>query len=291
MTSTKRRGSFDTMDITTAIIVFLITGIGVGFTSGMLGVGGCFIMTPAQYWIYTTMGISSDLAIKVAFGTSLFVVLPTAISGALGHTKRGVVCWRAGFVLGMTGAAGAIIGSTIAAHLPGRVLVVAFGCVVTATVVRMVTAKPPEVKDTPKDRPLTLAAWGFPLGILSGIIGIGGGVIVIPVMILALNFKMHNAVGTSTAFMIFASLGGILGYIYNGLAAGVVGAYQIGHLVGYVNLESWLALTATSVPMARVGVRTAHRLPGTHLRYIFIVAMLYVGLKMMGVFSYLGLPL
>jgi len=250
------------MDITTAIIVFLITGIGVGFTSGMLGVGGSFIMTPAQYWIYTTMGISSDLA-----------------------------SWRAGFVLGMTGAAGAVVGSTIAAHLPGRVLVVAFGCVVTATVIRMLTANPPEVEDTPKDRPLTLAAWGFLLGILPGIVGIGGGVIVIPVMILALKFKIHHAVGTSTAFMIFASLGGLLGYIYNGLAAGVVGACQIGHLVGYVNLESWLALTATSVPMARVGVRTAHRLPGTQLRYIFIVAMLYVGLKMMGVFSYLGLPI
>jgi len=75
------------------IIALLATGAGVGFASGLLGVGGCFIMIPVQYWIYTAIGVPADVAIKVAFGTNLLVVLPTAASGAWGHSrgKSGVV--------------------------------------------------------------------------------------------------------------------------------------------------------------------------------------------------------
>ncbi|MEA2075154.1 MAG: hypothetical protein U9O85_05415 [Euryarchaeota archaeon] len=62
-------------------------------------------------------------------------------------------------------------------------------------------------------------------------------------------------------------------YIYNGLMAGVYGAYPIGHLIGYVNPESWLALAATNVPMAQVGVRVAHKLPAKELKYVFIAVM------------------
>ena len=58
------------------IIILLTTGIGVGFASGLLGVGGGFIMTPVQYIIYTDMGFSTDIAIKLAFGTNLLVILP-----------------------------------------------------------------------------------------------------------------------------------------------------------------------------------------------------------------------
>ena len=274
------------MDLTAAILILAVTGIGVGFASGLLGVGGCFIMIPVQYWVYTAMGVPPDVAIKVAFGTNLFVVLPTAMSGAFGHSRKGAVFWRAGIVLGIAGAIGAMIGATIAAQLPGRVLMVAFGLTILAGAIRMLTAKPPKIEEEPKDSPLLWAAWGFPLGIVTGIIGIGGGVLMIPVMVLALKFRMHQAVGTSTALMIFTSIGGVIGYIINGLGVEGLPAYSI----GYVNLSSWLVLAATSVPMAQVGVLAAHKLPARELKYVFIVVMAYMGLKMIGVFGWLGLP-
>lgn len=73
------------------IIILLATGIGVGFASGLLGLGGAFIMTPVQYMIFTGVGIPTDVAIKLAFGTSLLVVLPIAISGAWRHSKKQAV--------------------------------------------------------------------------------------------------------------------------------------------------------------------------------------------------------
>ncbi len=279
------------LSFVTAIIVFIITGIGVGFASGLLGVGGCFIMVPVQYWVYTSMGIDPKLAILTAFGTNLAVVFPTATSGAYGHSKRGAVLWKAAIILGVTGAIGAVCGSIIAAHLPAKILTTVFGLAILAGAIRMLTAKPPKVEEKPNENPAVLAVWGIILGVVTGIIGIGGGVLMVPVMAVLLRFGMHKAVGSSTAVMIFTSIGGLTGYIMNGLNAGVFGAYPIGHLIGYFNPESWLALAATSVPMAQIGVRTAHRLPAKQLKYIFVIVMIYMALKMIGVFAWLHLPI
>ena len=275
------------MDLIIAVIALSITGMLVGLASGLLGVGGCFLMVPVLYWVYTSMGFSPDIAIKVAFGTNLLVVLPTVMSSAFGHNKKGKVWWRAAIIIGIAGAIGAVIGATIASHLPGEVLKIFFGLGILAGALRMLTAKPPKLEQEPEDNPVLWAAWGFPMGIISGMIGIGGGVLMIPVMVLVLKFKMHRAVGTSAALMIFTSIGGVIGYIINGLGVEGIPPYSI----GYVNLTSWLMLAVTSVPMAQVGVILAHKLPAKQLKYIFISLMIYMGLKMIGVFGWLGLPI
>ena len=269
------------------IIALLITGIGVGFASGLLGVGGCFIMVPVQYWVLTAAGIDPTIAIRVAFGTNLLVVLPTALSGAIGHTRKGAVLWRAGIVLGVTGAFSSLLGGYVAAHLPGRILTTIFGLAILAGAVRMLTAKPPKITEEPTKNLFTYFLWGLPLGFACGLIGIGGGVLMVPVMVVILKFRMHQAVGTSTAMMIFTSIGGVTSYIIEGLGVSGLPEYSI----GYVNLLQWILLAGTSVPMAQVGVRTAHRLPAKQLRYVFIAVMVYMGLKMIGVFSWLHLPI
>jgi len=58
--------------------------------------------------------------------------------------------------------------------------------------------------------------------------------------------------------------------------------------IGYINLPMWLCLAGMSVPLAQLGAKTAHALPAKQLRYIFIAVMVYIGLRMMGVFSWLG---
>ena len=269
------------------IIALLITGIGVGFASGLLGVGGCFIMIPVQYWVLTATGIDPTIAIRVAFGTNLLVVLPTALSGAIGHTRKGAVLWRAGIVLGVTGAFSSLLGGYVAAHLPGRILTTIFGLAILAGAVRMLTAKPPKITEEPTKNMFTYFLWGLPLGFACGLIGIGGGVLMVPVMVVILKFRMHQAVGTSTAMMIFTSIGGVTSYIIEGLGVSGLPEYSI----GYVNLLQWILLAGTSVPMAQVGVRAAHRLPAKQLRYVFIAVMVYMGLKMAGVFSWLHLPI
>jgi uncharacterized membrane protein YfcA len=107
----------------------------------------------------------------------------------------------------------------------------------------------------------------------------------VPVMTLFLRFTIHQAVGTSTAMMIFTSIGGVIGYIINGWNATGLPSPNL----GYVHIWSWLALAATSVGMAQLGAKTAHF--AKQLKLIFIIVMFYMGLKMIGVFQWLHLPI
>jgi len=268
------------------IIALLATGVAVGFASGLLGVGGCFIMVPVQYWVLTSMGVDPTIAIRMSFGTNLLVVLPTAMSGARTHNKKGAVIWKAAIAFGISGLAGAFAGGFLASLLPGEILKTGFGIVVIFGAIRMLTAKPPQITEEPSDNTVAFILWGIPLGIVSGIVGIGGGVIMIPIMLYALKFRMHQAVGTSTALMIFTVMGGIFSYIINGWGVQGLPPYS----TGYVNWFQWILLAGCSVPMAVVGAKTAHLLPAKQLKYIFIAVMFYIGLKMAGVFTMLHLP-
>ena len=141
------------------IISLLLTGAAAGFASGLLGIGGAFIMTPVQYIIFTDMGIATDTAIKLAFGTSLLVILPTAASGTWRHSTKEVVWWKAALVMGSCGLVCALGGATLAAHLPGTGLKIAFGTITLLSAIRMLTYEPPQIRRKPVDNPWLWAGW------------------------------------------------------------------------------------------------------------------------------------
>jgi len=241
-------------------------------------------MVPVSYWIILAMGVSPDIAIRIAFGTSLLVILPTAISGTWRHNKKKAVHWKTALILGPCALVGAVVGATLAAHLPSEILEKGFGGLVLAVALWMGLGLMPKLRrgdEEPRENFGLVAACGFPIGMVSGLTGLGGGALIVPMLVLVLNFPMHIAVGTSVASIIFASLGGTAGYIVNGL--GVSGL--IPHSIGYVNLPIWLCLAATSIPLAPLGARAAHALPAKQLRYVFIAFMVYAGLEMIGVFK------
>jgi uncharacterized membrane protein YfcA len=247
-------------------------------------VGGGFIIVPVSYWIILAMGVSGDIAIRIAFGTSLLVILPTAISGAWRHTKKKAVHRKTALVLGLSALVGGLVGATLASDLPAEILEIGFGGLVLAVALWMGLGLMPKLRrggEEQRENFWLVAACGFPIGMVSGLTGLGGGALIVPMLVLALNFPMHLAIGTSVASIIFASLGGIVGYIVNGL--GVSGLLP--HSIGYVNLPIWLCLAATSIPLAQLGARAAHALPAKPLRYIFIAFMVYIGLRMLGVFN------
>ena len=240
-------------------------------------------MVPISYWIILAMDVSPVIALRIAFGTSLLVILPTAISGTWKHNKNKAVRWKTALILGSCALVGALVGATLATHLPGDILEIGFGGVVLAVALWMgfgVMPKLRRVAEEPREEFWLVAACGFPIGMVTGLTGLGGGALIVPVLVLALNFPMHTAIGTSVASIILASLGGIVGYIVNGL--GVQGLFP--YSIGYVNLPIWLCLAATSIPLAQFGARAANALPAKQLGYIFIAFMVYAGLRMIGIF-------
>jgi len=153
--------------------------------------------------------------------------------------------------------------------------------------VRMMTATLPEAVASSRRNQLVVALCGFPFGMLSGILGVAGGGLLLPVLVILLKFSLHQAVGTSTATMIFFATGGALSFSIHGLGVEGLPPYS----TGYINWLQWFLLAVGSVPMAKLGARFAHRLPAARIRQIFAWMMIFVGLRMSGVFEYIGLPL
>ena len=267
------------MDILIYIIVLILTGALVGFASGLLGVGGGFIMVPIQFFLLTSIGVDPTIAIRVAFGTSLAVILPTAISGTLGHKRRNAVYTRPMLLMGISGLTAAFAGGTIASNLPGAYLKVSFGILVFLAALWMLTAKYPENEDEPKEGTVKYLLIGIFAGSLSGLLGIGGGIVLVPILIFIMNYNIRTAIGTSTAVLIFTALGGVISYILNGLTIVGLPPYSI----GYVNLLQLFLLAVISAPMAQIGVKASHRLPEKQLKYIYIIVMFYIALKMIGI--------
>src|SRR5208283_4238945 len=129
--------------------------------------------------------------------------------------------------------------------------------------------------------------WGSLFGFVSGMVGVGGGGLMIPVMINFLGFKVHEAVATSSALMIFTALGGSISYLVNGLGIHGLPPYS----TGYLNWLQFALLAGSSVPMAVLGAKVAHRLPSNRLRGISALVLVCIGMKMIGVFSWLTLPI
>jgi len=270
----------------THILILLTAGAGTGFVSGLLGIGGGAVMVPVTYWLILTMNIPPDIAIRIAFGTSLMVILPTVISGSWRHNKKKAVRWKTALILGSCTLVGGLAGASLAARLTAEILEIGFGVLILAVAVWMGLGLMPRLRkeaEEPRENFWLVAASGFPIGMVSGLTGIGGGLLIVAVLVLALNFPMHIAIGTSVASIILASIGGIVGYIVNGLGAPVPLDYSL----GYVNLPIWLFLAATSIPLAQLGARAAHALPAKPLTYIFIAFMVYAGLEMIGVFDWM----
>jgi hypothetical protein len=271
------------------LLILLATGAGAGFASGLLGVGGGFIIVPISYWVIKAMGIPQAIALRTAFGTSLLVILPTVISGAWRHNREKVIHWKAALVLGLSGLIGAFGGATLASYLSGNILEIILGGLFLVAALwmglgRRIMSKSTNgegVESSPslKEAPWLSAICGLPIGVLVGLTGVGGGALIVPVLVMIFCFPMHMAIGTSLASIMFTSLGGIIGYIING-----IGVSPLPYSVGYINLPIWLCLAATSIPLAQLGARVAHALPARRLQYLFIAFMVYVGLKMVGVF-------
>ncbi len=181
------------------------------------------------------------------------------------------------------------MGGTIATHAPGDLLRMAFGFVIMMAALRMLFApslQPGQASgERSRESLLQYILWGLVIGVISGLIGIGGGVILVPVMVIAMGFGMYQAIGTSSVTIAFNAVGGVLAYVINGWGVAGLPVY----CVGYIDLLQFALLAGASIFTAQWGVKVAHKLPAEKLKYIFVVLMIYFGLKMIGVLGWVGL--
>jgi len=130
---------------------------------------------------------------------------------------------------------------------------------------------------------------GFGGGFVAHFLGIGGGLVYVPGLNTILGVPIHQAVSISQATMVIGSSVGALTFFILSLFRSLTDLPPLS--LGYFNLVAWLALVVTSIPLAQVGAVVAHKLNEKRLKFLLAILYVYVGLKLIGVFTWLGLPL
>jgi uncharacterized membrane protein YfcA len=204
-------------------------------------------------------------------------MIPTMISGATAHHRLGAVNWQAALPMGCAAVFGGLAGGTIATHLPGIVLRTFFALLIIVMALRMVWHLRSCPSCKPRGSTVLYLITGFCIGVVSGLAGIGGGVLLVPVLVILFRYPMHTAVGTSSACLIFSSTGAVIAYIINGI--GVMGLPP--YSMGYVDLLTFAILAATTIPLARFGVRCAHGCSGRNLQIVFAGILILIGVLML----------
>ena len=238
-------------------IGLILIGICAGFASGLLGVGGGFIIVPLQYFLLKYIGVEPDLAMLISLATSLAIIVPTSLSGAYRHTRTMDNIIKPGLRLGIFGIIGGVIGGFVASGLPSRILEIIFGCLLLFIAVNNIININKERQDSKIPfNLLSTAIIGLAVGFSSGLLGVGGGIFLIAILTTLLGFSMIEAIGTSSIFISLTAIGGFLSYVVSGW-----GVNTFPYSIGYVSIINFVLITAFSVPLASVGAKFAHKVP------------------------------
>jgi hypothetical protein len=253
----------------------------VGFFAGMFGIGGGILIVPVLIFSYEQSGVPWSVLTHIAIGTSLFVIVFASLTSAYQHGKQRNVDWRSVFVLGFSSAVTALATTKLAAWLSGRHLRIAFGLMVMASAIKMLTEG--EAKAQKKLEFLSkpgipgLMGVGLAAGIVAALAGVGGAIVTIPMMYYFLNMPLKLAIGTSSATIVITALFSVVGYILNGIGRAGLPEWSF----GFVDLQRGAALAVGTVLMARVGAYVSFKTHPFQLKKLFAIFVILVSIYML----------
>lgn len=230
----------------------------IGLVLGMLGGGGAILTLPMLVYVV-------GLEPKAAIASSLFVVGATSLVGTSVHARAGAVRWKIGSIFGAAAMVGAYVGGRLAHFVPSTVLLVMFGTMMLVTATAMLRGR----KASEEVRPMRLASalgLGGAVGIISGLVGAGGGFLIVPALTIFGGIAMREAIGTSLFVIALQSFAGFAGH------------------VTHVHLDWTLLLTIAGAAMASsvVGARVGTKMSPTLLRQGFAWLVIAMGLFIFG---------
>lgn len=231
----------------------------VGLLLGLLGGGGTILAVPVFVYV---LGFEA----KSAIAHSLIVVGITSLVGSYGHWRAGSVRWRVALVFGLVAMVGAVAGARLALLLSGRVQLTLFAVVMLVASVFMFRGRRPAAADDggvpapQRLRLLPIALQAAGVGIVTGLVGVGGGFMIVPALTLLGGLPIYQAVGTSLVIIGFNALAGFGGYL------------------DQVTVDWTLVavFTMTAIVGALVGTSLGRHVPANALRKGFAVFLVLV---------------
>ena len=251
------------------IVSCLILGSVVGILAGMLGIGGGLIIVPAlSYLLVHFMGMTTETVMPVAIATSLSTIIFTGTSSALAHYKLGNIQRYIVLYTGLGIAFGAIAGAQVASHMSGELLKDVFAVLVILIALQMIFGKQ-KASDNEASKG-TLAAVGGTAGILSALMGIGGGALLVPALVW---FRVN----------IRAAIGWLVIAVFGTTSFVIAGWNAIDvpeHSLGYVYLPATAGIVATSMFTANIGAKLGQRVNVRVLKAMLACLLVLVSIRM-----------
>lgn len=244
------------------LIVGLFSGLLGGFFGGLLGLGGGVIMIPLMTWL-------GKITQHQAHGTSLVAIVFTAIVGGAMYFRYGEIDWKIALILAISATITARFGARYAHSLPEKKLKMAFGCfLIFASAMLVVKGYLPKTTWVPGQWTgmIFFLLIGFITGFVSGMMGVGGGGVMVPLMVVLGGVGQHMAQGTSLLAMVPAS------------ASGATTHFRLGN----VKLDIAWGLAIGSFIGAYFGAHAANLLPDFHLKVAFAAVGVRMGIKYIG---------
>jgi uncharacterized membrane protein YfcA len=274
----------DLAGIVELALLLIAVGALAGFLAGLFGIGGGAILVPVFYECFRLAGVPLEVRMPLCIGTSLAIIIPTSISSFRAHYARGAVdlpllkSWLLPIIIGV------VVGGVTARYAPERLFKIVFVCVAWTAAARLILARDNWKLGEVFPTGLLMQVYGFVVGLLSTLMGIGGGLF-LNLLMTFYGRPIHQAVATSSALAVLISIPGALGYVYAGWPAAAhypdVAALQWPFALGYVSLIGAVLVMPTSLLVAPLGVRVAHAMSKRALElafgcYLFIVGSRFV---------------
>ncbi len=269
-----------------ALALTLGAGLCVGLLSGLMGIGGGVLMVPFLYSLFSHpdfAGIHLDLSFQAtsAHATSLSVIVPTAAAGLLAYRKSRSVDWAVALPM----AAGAVVAATLSARvavsLAPELLRSALALVLLMAGARLLWGGAAGAEAPGRARggwAVALLAGGA-VGVLSGFLGLGGGIITIPFLIYVAKLRLSRVAATSLVVVFSSALSALTGYF----AAEAPGRLSLPLMAGCVFLPATLTLLPGTLVGVRAGVAINRRLDTRKLRMAFSVLLMVAGVRILAV--------
>ena len=257
------------------LCIFFIVGLIAGTISGLLGVGGGIILVPVQVFIYNQIGIPEELEIKLALGTSLATVFLNTLISSRAQAKRKSISWHLLYKIGVGVVLGSILGVYLATILPSNVLEIFFGSLVLFIGAYFIfRGKSHPHKEFFVPNYGIINCIGFGIGSIATMLGTGGGYLTVPTL-LYLGMPIRLAIGTSSAIGALLSFMGTLAFM---IPAFVKTIYL--YSLGYIYLPAFIPLALGGIIAAPFGVHLTHTIPTEHLKKLFSIGLIFIGLYM-----------
>lgn len=260
--------------MTPMLIPYLAIGAIAGLFAGMLGIGGGVIVVPALVIVFSMIGLPHEHLLHLSIGTSLATIVVTSLASLRAHHAKGAINWAAVRQMTPGVAIGCMIGAWTAAQISTTPLKMLFAIFEFYIATQMLLEFAPNPhRELPGKAGMAIT--GSIIGIISSMLGIGGGTLLVPFMVYC-NASMRQAVGTASALGLPAAIFGCAGFIVSGWEAPGLPL----HSLGYVYLPALPAIAVTSVLIAPQGARLAHYLAPSLLKKIFAVVLYILAIKM-----------